>query len=190
MSSTSLQIIPEKVILDSANPIADRVAAFPWKDPFSIPQEQLDEIISSLKNACAKNPPNAALQTCLGMAHAMNYDVNKSMDALETACKMAPQNFFAQFKYSELFFRLRLMDRAEEETSRAMELANTASEISLVGKQLSEIRRLKRKGVARPAWTKSLGIPTAGIVLLLLVISVFNRFPEIPSSALETPSAK
>ena len=156
MSSTSLQTVSGDTILDTSIPIAGQVPAFPWKDPFSVPPEKLHEIILSLKNACAKNPRNAALHTFLGIAHAMNYSVYESMDALETACKMAPQDFFVQFKYSELFFRLRLMDRAEEETSRAMALANTASEISLVGKQLSEIRRLRRNGVARPAWTKSM----------------------------------
>jgi hypothetical protein len=107
------------------------------------------------------------------MAHAMNYDVYQSMDALEAACKIAPQNFFAQLKYSELFFRLRLMDRAEEETSRALALANSGAEITVVRRQLSEIRRLKRKGVERTAWTKSLRVSAIGIVFILLVISVF-----------------
>jgi len=173
MSTTALQTIREETISANANPTVDRAPAFPWKDPFSVPPEKLEEIIVLLENACAENPANAGLRTLLGMAHAMNYDVYESMDALEAACQIAPQNFFAQFKYSELFFRLRLMDRAEEETSRALALANTGPEISLVRKQLSEIRRLKRKGVERTAWTKSLKVSAIGIVFILFAISVF-----------------
>jgi hypothetical protein len=173
MSSTALQTISEDAASVSTISTLNGVPAFPWKDPFSVPQEKLPEIISSLQNACAENPANAALHTFLGMAHAMNYNVYESMDALEAACKIAPQNFFAQLKYSELFFRLRLMDRAEEESNRAMTLANTGAEISLVRKQLSEIRRLKRKGVERTEWTKSLKVSAIGIVFVLFVICAF-----------------
>jgi len=173
MSSMMLQTTREDAVSVSAILALNSVPALPWKDPFSVPQEKLAEVILSLQNACAQNPANAALHTFLGMAHAMNYNVYESMDALEAACKIAPQNFFAQLKYSELFFRLRLMDRAEAETNRAMELANSGTEISLVRKQLSEIRQLKRKGVERTEWTKSLKVSAIGIVFVLFVISVF-----------------
>jgi len=171
--SATLRTIREEPIPANTISTLDRLPVFPWKDPFSVPPEKLPEIILSLGKACAENPTNAALHTFLGMAYAMNYDVYESMDVLEEACRIAPQSFFAQFKYSELFFRLRLMDRAEEETSRALALASSGAEIVLVRKQLSEIRRLKRKGVERTAWTKSLRVSAMGIVLILLVISAF-----------------
>jgi hypothetical protein len=173
MASRALQSIREEVVFGGTSPAFGPAPAFPWKDPFSVPPGKLGEIIVALENACSQNPANAALHTFLGMAHAMNYDVYESMDALEAACKIAPQNFFAQFKYSELFFRLRLMDRAEEESSRALALANSGAEITLVRRQLSEIRRLKRKGVERTVGAKALGVSAAGIVFILLVISVF-----------------
>ena len=50
------------------------------------------------------------------MAHAVNYDVYKSMDALEDARAVDPENFWAQLKYAELHYRLRALNRAEEET--------------------------------------------------------------------------
>jgi hypothetical protein len=173
MPTSALRTIREEAFPASAIPATDQLPAFPWKDPFSVAPEKLQEIIVSLENACAQNPGNAGLHTFLGMAHAMNYNVYKSMDALQAACRIAPQNFFAQLKYSELFFRLRLMDRAEAESARAMSLANSASEISLVRKQLSEIRRLKRKGVERTEWAKSLKVSAIGIGFIVLVISVF-----------------
>ena len=53
------------------------------------------------------------------MAHAVNYDVYKSMDALEDARAVDPDNFWAQLKYAELHYRLRALNRAEEETRKA-----------------------------------------------------------------------
>ena len=48
------------------------------------------------------------------MAYAMNFEVYKSMDALETAVGLDDTHFFAQMKYSELLYRLRALERAEE----------------------------------------------------------------------------
>jgi hypothetical protein len=104
------------------------------------------------------------------MAHAMNFDVYKSMDALEEARQLEPDNFFAQLKYSELYYRLRALDRAEIETKQALELAGNAWEMSVARKQLQEIRRLKREGTQKPAWTKPLTSP-AVLVLVLMVAS-------------------
>ncbi|HWY05452.1 MAG TPA: hypothetical protein VNY24_01250 [Candidatus Acidoferrales bacterium] len=148
-----------------------RFPVFPWRDPHSVSPEKLAEFITSLDEACVQNPENADLRTCLGIAHAMNYDVYRSMDALEEARRIAPDHFFAQLKYSELLFRLRVVDRAEEETTAALNLAGNHWELSLARKQLSEIRQLKRKGLARPNLGKSLGIPAMALLLSLVVIS-------------------
>jgi hypothetical protein len=145
--------------------------ALPWRDPHTVPPEKLSEFIASLSEVCERSPENADLRTCLGIAHAMNYDVYRSMDALEEARRIEPDNFFAQFKYSELFFRLRVVDRAEEETARALDLAGNHWELAIARRQLSEIRAQRRKGLVRPSWTHSLAGPAIGFVLLLLGVS-------------------
>lgn len=155
----------------SAPRALDRLPSLPWRDPHSVPPEKLVELIATLKRACAENPQNAALRTCLGMAHAMNYDVYSSMAALESAIQIAPQDFFARLKYGELFFRVRALNRAEQETLRALELAASPLELSLARKQLAQIRQLAHKGHSRPLWTKSLRLPATGLAVLLLAIS-------------------
>jgi hypothetical protein len=102
------------------------------------------------------------------MAHAMNYDAYKSMDALEEACRIDPNSFWARFKYAELHYRLRALLRSEEETLGALELAANAVELSLARKQLAEIRRLMREGTVKPVLTRSLAVPA----LVLAVMSV------------------
>ncbi len=147
--------------------------AIPWRDPHSVPPEKLAEFIAALQQACVENPDNADLHTCLGMAHAMNYDVYRSMDALEGARRIEPENFLAQFKYAELYYRIRALDRAEAETTRALELAGTSWELSIARRQLSEIRRLRREGTQKPTWSKSLKVPFITFVVLLMTISWF-----------------
>ncbi len=148
-----------------------RLPEVAWRDLQSVQPEQLEELIASLKQACLQNPASVALQTCLGMAYAMNYDVYRSMDALEEARRIDPANFLAQLKYAELLFRLRVIDRAEEETRRALELACKPWELSAARRQLSEIRRLKREGFVRGGWMHSLKMPAVGFVILLFLVS-------------------
>ena len=106
------------------------------------------------------------------MAYAMNYDVYKSMDALECAVQLEPEHFFAQLKYSELFYRFRALVRAEQETLKAIELAGNSWELSLARKQLQEIRRLMREGTQKPEWTKPLTLPA----ILLAMGAVASAF--------------
>jgi len=149
-----------------------RLPRTPWRDPYTVSPEQLGEYIGWLEKACELNPRSADVRTCLGMAHAMNYDVYKSMDALEEARSLEPENFFAQLKYSELHYRLRALPHAEQETLRALELANNAWEASLARKQLQEIRRLMREGTQKPAWTKPLAAPAFCFLLLAVALSL------------------
>jgi hypothetical protein len=146
-----------------------RLPPVPWRDPHTVSPAKLKEYIRELELACEQNPQSADLRTCLGMAHAMNFDVYKSEDALELATQLEPDNFFAHLKYAELHYRLRALIRAEEETLHAAELARNSWELALARKQLLEIRRLMREGTQKPEWTKSLKTPA----LCLAVMTIF-----------------
>jgi hypothetical protein len=104
------------------------------------------------------------------MAYAMNFDVYKSMDALEAAIDLDNTHFFAQLKYSELLYRLRALPRAEQETLKALELARNVWEQSMARKQLQEIRRLTREGTQKPEWTKPMAIPVVAFVAMTAII--------------------
>jgi len=156
----------------------DRLPLLPWRDHHSISPERLADTIASLKYACAQHPRNAALHTCLGMAHAMNYDVYPSMAALESAIRISPQDFLAQLKYGELFFRVRALNRAEQETLRALELATSPLQISIARKQLAQIRHAAHGGNSRPPLTKSLRLPAAALAIVLAAISCLYLFAK------------
>jgi tetratricopeptide (TPR) repeat protein len=145
--------------------------AVPWRDPHDIAPGDLTAYIQRLEEACLANPSSADLRTCLGMAHAVNYDIDKSMDALEDARAVDPENFWAQLKYAELHYRLRVLDKAEEETRRAAELAGNPVQLALARKQAQEIRTLKHACVRNVHWTKPLTIPA--IVLSFGIAAIF-----------------
>ncbi|MDQ6708846.1 MAG: hypothetical protein M3Z85_23040 [Acidobacteriota bacterium] len=146
-----------------------RLPPVPWRDPHSVPPELLAKHIRDLEAACELEPRSAGLRTCLGMAYAMNFEVYKSMDALEAAVRIEPDHFFAQMKYAELHYRLRALIRAEAETVKALELAETPWEFTLARKQLQEIRAMMRAGTQKPEWVKPLRVPA----LCLLAMSIF-----------------
>jgi hypothetical protein len=104
------------------------------------------------------------------MAYAMNYEVYKSMDALETAVTLEPDHFFARLKYGELHYRLRALVRAEQETLRALECATDGWELSLARRQLQEIRKLMREGTQKPEWSKPLTGPAVCLTAMMLVL--------------------
>jgi hypothetical protein len=106
------------------------------------------------------------------MAHAVSYDVYKSMDALEDARTVDPENFWAQLKYAELHYRLRALNRAEVETRRAADLATNAFQLAMARKQMRDIRTLKHGCVRNVEWTKPLTVPTVLLSAILVVMFV------------------
>ncbi len=152
-------------------PRADALPPVPWRDPYGVSPEELSGYIAKLEQACLENPHSADLRTCLGMAHAVNYDVYKSMDALEEARAIEPENFWAQLKYAELHYRLRVLNRAEEETRKAADLAQNPLQLAIARKQMKEIRQLQHGSIRNVHWTKPLTTPA--LVFSLMLVAMF-----------------
>jgi hypothetical protein len=144
----------------------------PWRDPQSLTKAEIVSTIATLKEACLANPQSADLRTFLGMAHAMNFDVYSSMDALEEARTLDPTSFWAQLKYAELHYRLRTLNKAETESLSALNLAQDPLEAAIARKLLGEIRRLKRDGTQKPEWAKSLRAPAFLLLAFAVVIAL------------------
>src|SRR4051812_12565911 len=169
--SAALQLIQSGHSALPDRPI--RLLPVPWRDPHSISPGELQQYIGFLEKACEEHPRSADLRTCLGMAYAMNYEVYKSMDALEAATGVDETHFFAQMKYAELFYRLRALERAEEETLKAVNLAGNGWELSIARRQLQDIRLRRREGTQKPTWNKPLRTPALaflGLVAFLFAL--------------------
>jgi tetratricopeptide (TPR) repeat protein len=145
----------------------------PWRDPQTVSPRVLSEYIQQLETACLEEPESADLRTCLGMAYAVNFEVYKSLDALEDATAIDPMHFWAQLKYGELLYRLRALNRAEEETLKALELAQNSLQLSVARKQLQQVRELSRASIRNVTWDKPLTKPVlvfVGMVLVLFLV--------------------
>jgi hypothetical protein len=121
-----------------------------------------------------QEPASVGARTCPGIERAVNCDFYKSMDVLEETRALEPGSFLAQFKYAELQYRLRALEVAETETQRALELASSFWEFTQARNQLSEIRRVRRKGTIKPTWdrAKSLAISVICYALILAIVAV------------------
>ena len=144
----------------------------PWRDPHAVPPTELAAYIGALEQACLDNPQSADLRTVLGMAHAVNYDVPKSMEALEVAVSLDPDNFWASLKYAELHYRLRVLNRAEALTTTALNLATNGWQLSLARKQLQEVRTLKRNSIRNLSWKMPIAGPVLALSATLLAVAV------------------
>jgi tetratricopeptide (TPR) repeat protein len=149
----------------------------PWRDVHDVSPEELSAHIQRLEQACLENPHSADLRTALGMAHAVNLDVYRSMDALEDARAVDPESFWAQLKYAELHYRLRALNKAEEETRKAADLAQNPLQLAIARRQLKEIRTLKHGCVRNVHWTKPLTVPAlvfSGMIVLMFVVMLWK----------------
>jgi hypothetical protein len=169
MSSTALELFrPEAVSLRETAPV--RILPVPWRDPGRVSPAELAAHIRNLEKAVADNPESADLKTCLGMAYAMDYRAYRSMDVLEAAVAQDSTHFFAQFKLAELYYRLRALPRAEEETLKAIALACNGWELGMGRRQLQEIRQLIREGTQKPEWNKSLKTPAIAFLAVTVCL--------------------
>ena len=155
----------------------DPLPMVPWRDPHTVSPEVVSGYIQKIEQACLDNPRSADLRTCLGMAYAVNYEINKSMDALETATQLEPDNFWAQLKLAELHYRLRTLVVAERETSRAVDLARNGWQLAIARKQLNTIRQLRHQGTRDVTLDKPLMAPTlvvSGMIALAFMVMMWR----------------
>ena len=145
----------------------------PWRDPHTVSPVELSANIETLKVACLAEPRSADLRTCLGVAYAMNLEADKAMDSLEEAVALDPGSFWPQLKYAELHYRLRILNKAEDHTLKALDLARNSWQLSIARKQLQEIRTLKQSCVRNVEWTKPLTAPALVFSGLLLALFAF-----------------
>ena len=155
-----------------AGPSVPGALSVPWRDPHTAPPAELAAYIAALEQACLDNPQSADLRTVLGMAHAVNYDVPKSMEALEVAVALEPHNFWASLKFAEIHYRLRALNRAEELTTTALNLATNGWQLSLARKQLQEVRTLKRSCTRNLSWKMPVVAPIAALLVTLALVAV------------------
>lgn len=148
-----------------------------WRDPQGVPPAVRQNNVATFEKACLENPHSPDLQACLAMAHAVNFDSYKSINALETALQLDPNHFFAQLKLGEIWWRLRALTPAEEATIKALNLAKNQDEYQVARAQLKTIRTQVQNSAMRPTWgSNSLLTPALMVLAIVVVLGTVSRW--------------
>ena len=106
------------------------------------------------------------------MAHAVHYEIVRSMEAVQTATEAEPTHFWARLKHGELHYRLRALDTAESETLKAIEVAENALQLSMARKQLKGDSRSNPQRVRRDVPASARGRALFLSMLLMIAVAV------------------
>jgi tetratricopeptide (TPR) repeat protein len=127
------------------------------------------EAITRLKETVACAPRYSNAHVGLGIAYAMDSQVYPALDHFEKAAEVDPENFYAHFKLTQFFFKLRVPKKGYENASRALKCATTLEEKRLVAQILKEERQREASGVRRPTWDRPFSKNWIRLGLALLV---------------------
>ena len=120
-----------------------------FRDPRVLEPVERAELVAQLRSAVDQHPEIAELRVLLGMALCVDLQAQQAMEELRIAVEQAPDSFVARLKYGELLMRLRICQRAAEETHKAAQLAANAAQSEMARRQAAAIRTMLREGVER-----------------------------------------
>jgi Flp pilus assembly protein TadD len=124
-----------------------------FRDPRVLEPSERAELVAQLRNTVDLYPEAAELRVLLGMALCVDLQAQQAMKELRMAVEQAPDSFIAHLKYGELLMRLRICQRAAEETHKAAQLAANAAQSEMARRQAATIRTMLREGVERGGYT-------------------------------------
>jgi hypothetical protein len=164
-----MSIAPREIEIESADPglmIANRESApvvfagmlstdtalqvhRMFRDPRVLEPGERAELVVHLRKAVELHPEIAEMRVLLGMALCVDLQAQQAMEELRIASELAPDSFITRLKYGELLMRLRICQRAAEETHKAAQLATNAAQSEMARRQAATIRTMLREGVER-----------------------------------------
>jgi len=132
--SQSLPAVFSGVLASSTSHQLERM----FRDPRVLEAVERAELVAQLRSA-----------VLLGMALCVDLQAQQALEELRIAVNQAPGSFIAHLKYGELLMRLRICQRAAEETHKAAQLAANAAQSEMARRQAATIRTMLRDGVER-----------------------------------------
>jgi tetratricopeptide (TPR) repeat protein len=134
------------------------------------------EAARCFEQALERAPQFADGHVALGIAYAVQAKVYPSLDHLELAAKLEPENFYAHFKLGQLFFKLRIPQRGYEAMSRSLDCASSLAERRLVAQMLREEKQREKTAYRRPWWNKpfsQVALVAGASVMVALIAALF-----------------
>jgi len=125
-----------------------------FADPRVLEEDERTELVAQLGDCVEKFPKVSELRVLYGMALCVNLEVQDAMEEFGEAVTLAPDSYIAHLKMGELWMRLRVMEKAEDHTKRATQLAQNMAQSELARRQAAQIRTMRREGIERSGYAK------------------------------------
>jgi len=120
-----------------------------FRDPRVLEPHERRNLITQLRTAVERAPQIAEVRVLLGMALSVDLQAQEALEELRIAVEQTPDCFVARLKYGELLMRLRICQKAAEQTHEASLLAVNAAQSELARRQAATIRTMLREGIER-----------------------------------------
>lgn len=145
---------------------------------FHLGMEQLgygepEQALVAFEHAIEHMPDFPDAHIGMGIAHALCSNIYPAIDHLQAASELEPDNYYAHFKLSQLYFKLRIPDKGYEEARAALKCATQVTERQFVSQLLREERAREHNGIVRPLLNRPFGTPAAvaGVLAVAAVIT-------------------
>lgn len=123
----------------------------------ALERNRFDEAVGLLRQSVGLDSESFHAQLALGIALTKALEIPGAEEALETAIKLEPRNFYAHLRMAELFQRVGVPTRAKDELRIALDLAHTTEEKKIARDLLTAEARRDPRRAWRPDFAKLLG---------------------------------
>jgi tetratricopeptide (TPR) repeat protein len=120
-----------------------------FADPHLLEKQERSELVQGLRECVRAHPEVSELRVLFGMALCVDFKVQDAIEELREGVRLAPDSFIAHLKMGELWMRLRVIEKAEEQTHQAALLARNMMQSELARRQAATIRTLIQNGIKR-----------------------------------------
>jgi Tfp pilus assembly protein PilF len=123
----------------------------------ALERNRFDEAAGLLRQAAELAPQSSATHLALGIALTRLTEIPAAFDALETAIKLDPNGFFPHFRMGELYMRVGVPTKGNEELQIAMDVSTTPEQRALVRELVKLDAKRAQRRVWRPDFSKLIG---------------------------------
>jgi len=125
----------------------------------ALERNHIDEAVGLLRQTVELDADSFYGQLALGIALTKALQIPAAEQALEAAIRLEPKNFYAHLRIAELFQRVGVPTKTEEELRIALDLAQTAEEKKIARDLLGTEERRDPRRAWRPDFSKLLRRP-------------------------------
>jgi tetratricopeptide (TPR) repeat protein len=125
----------------------------------ALERNHIDEAVGLLRQSVELDAHSFYGNLALGIALTKALQIPAAEQALETAIRLEPKNFYAHLRMAELFQRVGVPTRAKEELQIALDLAETAEQKKTARDLLTSEERRDARRAWRPDFSKVLRRP-------------------------------